>query len=261
VHEKVICNRSKFISKQVAAGSDTNQDFTFPFPDYSPTLFRVYLHWIYTGDLGGAFDSPNDKTFLQLTKAYNLGDKLGDDAFMKQIKVTIKADCCVACKTLCDATTKSPPGMTTSSQMDETVEPAMEEPDGSVDPLSPSESMPASPAIPDHPSSLSEQAESSYSTRSSPLSEIDSQWEHSSFFKPSLPPEGTQEIIHDATVMVSTPEPTSDSTSTSTDTRTRKKAVPRCVALMRKRRQYEESLERGEGKRARLYYMDSRESC
>lgn len=243
MHEKVICNRSKFISKEVAASSDTNQDFTFQMPDFSPSLFKVYLHWIYAGDLGGAFDSSYNKTFLQLTKAYDLGDKLGDSAFMKQIEVAIKGYGCVAYETACGSATECSFGVNASPHMDALFEPVTELSERVFNSPPSSEYIPASPMPSNYSSSSFKQAESIYSTRDPSISEAEPELESPNVFERPISSSPAQQNLDPSRGMFPTPEPTSDSSLTLTNPRPRREVARHTNNLMRGVLQYEESID------------------
>lgn len=49
--------------------------------DDDPDTFEVYLHWLYFGTVPTRDDESSDTEYLQLAKAYVLGDKLGDGNF------------------------------------------------------------------------------------------------------------------------------------------------------------------------------------
>ncbi len=99
VHEKIICLSSEYINLEKELRSYRQQSQTFELPNFTPNLFRVYLHWLYTGHLGGAFDRrlddrSSDGKFKELSKAFLLGAKLQDQRFKTQIRATMTNSYC-----------------------------------------------------------------------------------------------------------------------------------------------------------------------
>lgn len=79
VHETLVRASSEFFDK--AMGSDWKEatERVMRLPDDDPAVFRLYMHWLYTGTLPCRIDEPGDTgnmEYLQLAKSYVLADKL-----------------------------------------------------------------------------------------------------------------------------------------------------------------------------------------
>lgn len=86
VHQTVLCSRSPFFKSALASNSDwkERQEHRILLPDDDPTAFHLYIHWLYFHTLPiihGSADEDNEPEYLDLAKAYILGDKLLDYSF------------------------------------------------------------------------------------------------------------------------------------------------------------------------------------
>lgn len=86
VHEKLIRASSPFFNKALSGAWQESQERTVQLPEDEPEIFAIYVHWLYYGtvpvvchEAGDSNDA--DAEYLNLAKAYTLGDKLMDTKF------------------------------------------------------------------------------------------------------------------------------------------------------------------------------------
>ncbi|MCJ1348330.1 hypothetical protein MMC31_006561 [Peltigera leucophlebia] len=84
VHENVICASSDFFKAAMRSEWKESKERSIEFKDDDPETFEIYLHWLYCGTVPTRDDEEeptSDVEYLQLGKAYVLGDKLQDGTF------------------------------------------------------------------------------------------------------------------------------------------------------------------------------------
>ncbi|KAF2175249.1 hypothetical protein K469DRAFT_611324, partial [Zopfia rhizophila CBS 207.26] len=84
VHEKLICSSSDFFKNAMNRDWKESKQRLVHLEDDDPDMFQLYLHWLYRGTLPVRIDEPGpvgNSEYLQLAKAYILGDKLQDGDF------------------------------------------------------------------------------------------------------------------------------------------------------------------------------------
>lgn len=84
VHESIICKASPFFKKSMGSGWVESQDGLVRLESEDPAVFQVYMHWLYRNTLPVRIDSPGsvgNAEYMQLAKAYVLGDFLQDGSF------------------------------------------------------------------------------------------------------------------------------------------------------------------------------------
>ncbi|KAF2279433.1 uncharacterized protein EI97DRAFT_412463 [Westerdykella ornata] len=96
VHENLICASSDFFRKAMEGDWKESKQLLVCLEDDDPDTFLVYLHWLYRGTLPVRIDEPGplmNSEYLQLAKAYILGDKLQDGDF-KDVVIDAMIDKC-----------------------------------------------------------------------------------------------------------------------------------------------------------------------
>ncbi|KAL4870101.1 hypothetical protein BDV12DRAFT_184709 [Aspergillus spectabilis] len=84
VHEGLSRASSLFLDKAMAGDWKESEQRTIYLPDDDPKVLALYIHWLYYGTLAVLCDEPGlpgNSEYLDLVKAYVLGDKLLDFAF------------------------------------------------------------------------------------------------------------------------------------------------------------------------------------
>jgi hypothetical protein len=84
VHEVLVRASSSFFDKTMAGGWKESVQRTIKLPDDEPKILALYTHWLYYGTLPVFCDEPGlpgNSEYLDLVKAYVLGDKLLDTLF------------------------------------------------------------------------------------------------------------------------------------------------------------------------------------
>ncbi|KAK5989880.1 hypothetical protein PT974_08142 [Cladobotryum mycophilum] len=84
VHENLVCASSRFFKKALSGDWKEAEDGRVRLEGDSPDVFEIYLHWLYRRTLPVRIDSPGHEgnfEYLQLAKAYVLGDMLQADTF------------------------------------------------------------------------------------------------------------------------------------------------------------------------------------
>lgn len=79
VHEGLVRASSEFFDKAMRRDWKEATDRVVKLPNDDPTVFRLYVHWLYSGTLPCQIDEPNptgNLEYLQLAKAHVLGIKL-----------------------------------------------------------------------------------------------------------------------------------------------------------------------------------------
>lgn len=77
-----------FFDKAMAGDWKESQQRTIQLPDDDPGIFALYVHWLYCGTLPVVCDksgSPGDSEYMDLVKAYVLGDKILDSRFQDTV--------------------------------------------------------------------------------------------------------------------------------------------------------------------------------
>lgn len=80
----MIRNTSDFFDKALSSEWKESEDRSVSLPDTEPETFELYLHWLYVGNLPVKSKEPGhigNQEYLQLAKAYVLGDHLQDAQF------------------------------------------------------------------------------------------------------------------------------------------------------------------------------------
>ncbi|KAG7411266.1 hypothetical protein ACKAV7_009815 [Fusarium commune] len=88
VHEILICSSSNFFKKAFQGGWKESQDRLVRLERDDPDVFSVYLHWLYYHTLPVRVDEPGvvgNAEYMQLAKAYILGDMLQDGSFQDAV--------------------------------------------------------------------------------------------------------------------------------------------------------------------------------
>jgi hypothetical protein len=84
VHERLLRASTSFFDKAMAGDWKESQQRTICLPDEEPRIFSLYAHWLYWGTLpvvGDETGAPGDPEYVDLVKAYVLGDKILDSKF------------------------------------------------------------------------------------------------------------------------------------------------------------------------------------
>lgn len=84
VHEKLICASSDFFRNAMARDWKESKQRSIHLEDEDADTFELYLHWLYRGTLPVRINEPGlvgNSEYLQMSKAYVLGDKLQDGDF------------------------------------------------------------------------------------------------------------------------------------------------------------------------------------
>jgi hypothetical protein len=84
VHEKLICASSDFFRNAMARDWKESKQRSIHLKDDDADTFELYLHWLYRGTLPVRINEPGlvgNSEYLQMAKAYVLGDKLQDGDF------------------------------------------------------------------------------------------------------------------------------------------------------------------------------------
>lgn len=84
VHEHLICSSSEFFKSAMNGNWETSTNRSVNLGEEDPELFDLYLHWLYSQTLLAQNDSPGhagNAEYLQLAKAYVLGDMIQDAKF------------------------------------------------------------------------------------------------------------------------------------------------------------------------------------
>ncbi|KAL7912615.1 hypothetical protein GGI35DRAFT_256867 [Trichoderma velutinum] len=84
VHEHLACRTSEYFKTAMKPYWGTSTSGSFTLEDEDPEVFEVYLHWLYFETLPVQNDNPGVEgniEYVQLAKAYALGEFLGDINF------------------------------------------------------------------------------------------------------------------------------------------------------------------------------------
>lgn len=84
VHEKLIRKSSPFFDKALSGAWQESRERTVRLPEDEPEIFAIYVHWLYYGTVPVVCDETVEMKgveYLNLAKAYTLGDKLMDVGF------------------------------------------------------------------------------------------------------------------------------------------------------------------------------------
>lgn len=84
VHEHLICSSSEVFKSAMNGNWETSIKRSVNLGEEDPELFDLYLHWLYSQTLLAQNDSPGhagNVEYLQLAKAYVLGDMIQDAKF------------------------------------------------------------------------------------------------------------------------------------------------------------------------------------
>lgn len=84
VHENVICAASQFFKKAMSGDWSESKSRSVRLANEEPEVFHLYMQWLYRDTLPVRNDSPGlegNAEYLQLAKAYVLGDLLQDGNF------------------------------------------------------------------------------------------------------------------------------------------------------------------------------------
>lgn len=84
VHEDLLRVSSLFFDNAMSGDWQESKQRTVQLPEDEPKIFALYVHWLYFGTLPVFCDEPGvegDEEYLDLVKAYVLGDKLLDSKF------------------------------------------------------------------------------------------------------------------------------------------------------------------------------------
>lgn len=84
VHEKLIRASSPFFDKALSGAWQESHERTVRLPEDEPEIFAIYVHWLYYATVPvvcGETGDMRDIEYLNLAKAYTLGDKLMDVKF------------------------------------------------------------------------------------------------------------------------------------------------------------------------------------
>ncbi|EED13876.1 conserved hypothetical protein [Talaromyces stipitatus ATCC 10500] len=88
IHERLIRASSPFFDKAMSRKWKESLERTIKLPDNEPKIFQLYVHWLYYGTLPVLCDEPGlcgNAEYLELVKAYTLGDKLLDSRFQNAV--------------------------------------------------------------------------------------------------------------------------------------------------------------------------------
>lgn len=84
VHKDLICKSSAFFRSALSHGWKESKEQTVRLVEEDPEIFELYIHWLYRGMIAAFSARPDDfgmAQYLQMARAYVLGDKLQDDDF------------------------------------------------------------------------------------------------------------------------------------------------------------------------------------
>lgn len=84
VHKNLICEHSQFFKTATKQEWLEESQEPIHLPEDDPDVFQVYLHWLYTNTLPTRINTSGwigNAEYIQLAKAYVLGDKLQDGDF------------------------------------------------------------------------------------------------------------------------------------------------------------------------------------
>jgi hypothetical protein len=84
VHENIICAASHFFKKAMSGDWSESRNRSVRLEHDEPEVFQIYMHWLYRDTLPVRIDSvgvAGNAEYLQLAKAYVLGDLLQDGNF------------------------------------------------------------------------------------------------------------------------------------------------------------------------------------
>lgn len=84
VHEKLIRASSPFFDKAMSGAWLESPQHTIQLPEDEPEIFGIYVHWLYYDTLPVSCNEPSSE-YLNLMKAYTLGDKLLDTKFQDTV--------------------------------------------------------------------------------------------------------------------------------------------------------------------------------
>jgi hypothetical protein len=113
VHEDMICQASPFFISAMSHAWKEARERIVILDEDEPETFKIYLHWLYRGTIPIRFGNPvedeklyhsTSKTlkyihdvyaeqYLEITRAYILGDKLGDGDFCDAL-IDVMSDAC-----------------------------------------------------------------------------------------------------------------------------------------------------------------------
>jgi hypothetical protein len=96
VHERLVRASSSFFDKAMAGDWKESQQRTIHLPDDEPEIFALYVHWLYYGTLPVFCDEPGlpgNSEYLNLVKAYVLGDKILDSRYQDEAIDAIVEKC------------------------------------------------------------------------------------------------------------------------------------------------------------------------
>ncbi|KAF7122784.1 hypothetical protein CNMCM5793_000894 [Aspergillus hiratsukae] len=88
VHETLIRASSSFFDKAMAGDWKESQQRTIQLPEDEPGIFALYVKWLYCGTLPVVCDEPGlpgNSEYINLVKAYVLGDKILDSKFQDTV--------------------------------------------------------------------------------------------------------------------------------------------------------------------------------
>lgn len=88
VHERLIRAYSPFFDKAMSGNWQESSRRAVELPDDEPTIFQLYIHWLYYETLPVFCNEPGlsgNAEYLELIKAYILGDKLMDSKFQDAV--------------------------------------------------------------------------------------------------------------------------------------------------------------------------------
>lgn len=84
VHENLIRTSSPFFDKALTGAWRESSQRTIQLPEDEPKIFAIYVHWLYNCTLPVFCNEPDlagNSEYVEIVKAYVLGDKLLDAAF------------------------------------------------------------------------------------------------------------------------------------------------------------------------------------
>lgn len=94
VHEEQICDASAFFKCAMRNGWKESEEKMVHLEDENPQLFMAYLRWLQSRVISIPSSTvPGEDDFLQLAKAYVLGDMLQDDDFTDAVTDAIIEKC------------------------------------------------------------------------------------------------------------------------------------------------------------------------
>lgn len=88
VHERLMRASSPFFDKAMSPEWQESVQRIIRLPEDEPEIFQLYVHWLYFGTLPVFCDEPGhlgNTEYLDLAKAYTLGDKLMDTMFQDTV--------------------------------------------------------------------------------------------------------------------------------------------------------------------------------